>query len=176
MTPLGLQIQDLYPGASIDVEVSSGEKDVPTPDASAIKQKKSVDDDTEDGGASSAKPIASNPTSSNASEQTNPSIADRVASTNPPIGRRRCKRPPPVPKWKQALSSVDQVMTQIELPPYRGPHNPLDLIVVGIIFGHLFETFQRISQATGTGTSPGDDTQPQKKMRQPSLKKILVPR
>jgi hypothetical protein len=40
MTLLGLQIQDLYPGASIDVVVSSGEEDAPTPDASATKQKK----------------------------------------------------------------------------------------------------------------------------------------
>jgi hypothetical protein len=39
MSPLGLQIQDLYPGASIDVEVSSGEDDVLTPDASTTKQK-----------------------------------------------------------------------------------------------------------------------------------------
>jgi hypothetical protein len=54
MSPLGLQIQDLYPGASIDVEVSSGEDDVLTPNASTTKQKKLAGDDAEDGGASSA--------------------------------------------------------------------------------------------------------------------------
>jgi hypothetical protein len=67
-------------------------------------------------------------------------------------------------------------MTQIELPLYHGPCSPLDLITVKIIFGHLFEAFQCISQVTGTCTSASDDIQPQKKMRQPLLKKILVPR
>jgi hypothetical protein len=67
-------------------------------------------------------------------------------------------------------------MIQIELPPYCGPHSPLDLVVVEIIFGHLFEAFQRISQDAGTGTSVGIDTPPQKKMCHPPLKKILVPR
>jgi hypothetical protein len=37
MTPLGLQIQDLYLGPIIDVEVSSGDDDVPTLDALATK-------------------------------------------------------------------------------------------------------------------------------------------
>jgi hypothetical protein len=68
MIPLGLQTQDLYPRVSIDVEVSNGEEDVPTPDALATKQKKLVGDDAENGGASSAKPVAPNLTSSNASE------------------------------------------------------------------------------------------------------------
>jgi hypothetical protein len=67
-------------------------------------------------------------------------------------------------------------MTQIELSPYRGPCSPLDLIDAEIIFGHLFEAFQHISQAIDTGTSAGNDIQPQKKMCQPVLKKILVPR
>jgi hypothetical protein len=141
MTPLGLQIQDLYPVANIDVEVSSGDDDVLTLDALATKQKKSVGNDVEDGRASSAEPIAPNPISSNTSGQTDPSVTDRAASTNPPVGERRRKRPPPVPKWKQALSSTDKVMTQIELPPYCGPRSPLDLIVVEIILGASLKPF-----------------------------------
>jgi hypothetical protein len=39
MTSLGLQIQDLYPRVSIDVEVSSGDDDVPKLDALATTQK-----------------------------------------------------------------------------------------------------------------------------------------
>jgi hypothetical protein len=50
------------------VEVSNGNDDVPTLDALATKQKKSAGDDAEDGGASSAEPVAPNPISSNASE------------------------------------------------------------------------------------------------------------
>jgi hypothetical protein len=65
-------------------------------------------------------------------------------------------------------------MTQIKLPPYRGPHSPLDLVAIEIIFVRLFEVFQHTTQATGTATSVGDDIQPQKKMCPPSLKKILV--
>jgi hypothetical protein len=33
------------------------------------------------------------------------------------------------------------VMIQIELPPYRGPQRPLDLVAIEIVFGHLFEVF-----------------------------------
>jgi hypothetical protein len=50
-----------------------------------------------------------------------PSVADRVASTDPPASGHRGKRPPSIPKRKQSSSSADQVMTHIEIPPYRGP-------------------------------------------------------
>jgi hypothetical protein len=103
------------------MEVSSGEDDV---------MKKSGGDDAGDGGASSAEPIAPNPIRSNVPGQTDPSVADQVASTNPPIGGCTCKRPPPIPKQKQIIPSIDQVMIQIELPPYREPCSMLDLIVV----------------------------------------------
>jgi hypothetical protein len=118
------------------VEVSSDKDDV---------TKKSTGDDGRDGRASSAEPIAPNLIRSNAVGQTDPSIADRAISTSPPVGGRRRKHAPLVPKQKQTLSSVDQVMTQIELPPYCGPHSPIHLIAVEIIFGCLFETFRRIS-------------------------------
>jgi hypothetical protein len=149
------------------VEVPSGEDDV---------TKKSASDDAWDGGASSAEPITPNPIRSNTPGQTNPSVANQAASTDPPIGGHKPKRPPPVPKRKQALPSADQVMTQIKLPPYCGPHSSLDLIIVEIIFGRHFEAFQCISQATGIGPLAGDDIQPRKKMCQPPLKKIHVPR
>jgi hypothetical protein len=138
------------------VEVSSGEDDV---------TKKSAGDDARDGEASSAESIAPNPIKPSTPVQIDPSVADRAASTDPPVGGRRCKHPPPVPKQKQALPSADQVMTQIELPPYRGPRSPLDLVIVEIIFGRIFEAFLRVSQATGTSTSAGDDIQSRKKMR-----------
>jgi hypothetical protein len=105
-------ILEFYPKVDIDVEVSSSEDDVP---------KKSAGDDAGNGGASSAESIAPNSIRSNVSRQTDPSIADWAASTDPPVGRRRCKHPPSVSKQKQALPSTDQVMTQIELPPYLRP-------------------------------------------------------
>jgi hypothetical protein len=149
------------------VEVSNNEDDV---------TKKSVGDDVGDGGASSAELITPNLIRSNASGQIDPSVADRPTSTDALVGGRRRKRPLLVPKQKQALPSADQVMIQIKLPPYRGPRSPLDLVVVEIIFGRIFEDFRHISQATGTGTSTGGVIQPQKKMCHPFLKKILVPR
>jgi hypothetical protein len=68
------------------------------------------------------------------------------------------------------------MMNQIELPPYHKPRSPLDLVVVEIIFGRLFEAFQRVSQDAGTDTSARNNIPPRKKLRQPPLKKILVPR
>jgi hypothetical protein len=166
MNLLFLQSLDPYPKADIDVEVSGVEDDV---------TKKSTGDDVEDGGASTAKPIAPILISSNVTEQANPSVTDQVASTDPPASEHKRKRRPPVPKLKQSSSSVDQVMTHIELPPYRRLQNPLDLVAREIIFERLFEAFRHMSQATGTGTSVGGDIQP-KKICQPSLKRILVPR
>jgi hypothetical protein len=32
-------------------------------------------------------------------------------------------------------------MSQIEIPPYRGPRNPLDLVAIEINFGRKFEVF-----------------------------------
>jgi hypothetical protein len=32
---------------------------------------------------------------------------------------------------------ADQVMTQVELPPYRGPRSPLDLVAIEIMDAYL---------------------------------------
>jgi hypothetical protein len=61
-------------------------------------------------------------------------------------------------------------MTYIELPPYCSPCSPLDLITIEIIFGHIFEAFQRISQAAA------DDDKPSKRSRWPPLRQVLAPR
>jgi hypothetical protein len=138
---LCLQTQGLYLEARVDVEVSSGEDDVPKTNALIDKKKASAGDDAKDGGVSSAEPITPYPISSDALEQAEPSVADRPAPVIPPTGRHGRKRPPPIIKRKQPLPSADQVMTKIELPPYRRPHSSLDLVIVEIIFGRLFEAF-----------------------------------
>jgi hypothetical protein len=61
------------------VEVSNGEDDVLRRTTSADKLKKSVDNDAEDEGVSSAKPIAPNPISSSSSSQFDPSIVARFS-------------------------------------------------------------------------------------------------
>jgi hypothetical protein len=44
------------------------------------------------------------------------------------------RQPNPVPQ-------TNQVMNQVEFPPFRGPSSPLDLVAIKIIFGHIFEAF-----------------------------------
>jgi hypothetical protein len=132
------QSQDLYLKAHIDVEVSSGEDDVSRPDALVDKPKKSADDDAGDRGVSSAELITTNPISCSVSKQSDPSTAVRVTAPVLLSGKRGQKCPPPATRCNKP---VDQVMTQIELPPYRGPRNPLDVVAIEIIFGCIFEVF-----------------------------------
>jgi hypothetical protein len=61
-------------------------------------------------------------------------------------------------------------MTQIVLPPYRGPQSTLDLVVIEIIFGRLFEAFRHASQAVGARISARGGAQPTKKTRGPPPK------
>jgi hypothetical protein len=158
------------------VEVSSGDDTTPKIDILVGKKNAPFSDDTEGEGVSSAEPIAPDPISSSMSEQADPSAADRVKVVVSSTGRHTWKCPSPIPKPKQSKSSTDQVMTQIELPPYRGSRSPLDLVDVEIIFGHLFVAFRHASEAAGTGTSAGDDTRPPKKTRAPMLKTIPAPK
>jgi hypothetical protein len=52
-------------------------------------------------------------------------------------------------------------MTQIELPPYRGPCSPLDVVSIEIIFGHIFEVFRHITQAdAAVGMVADEDDKP----------------
>jgi hypothetical protein len=64
----------------------------------------------------------------------------------------------------------------IELPPYCGPQNPLDLVIVEHIFGRPFKAFRHVSRTTRTDTSARDDAQPSKRARAPLLKRMLVPK
>jgi hypothetical protein len=69
------------------------------------------------------------------------------------------------------------VMTQVELPPYCGPHSPLDLVAIEIIFGRIFEAFRQMTQATAADTVLDAIDKPllKKPCRLP-LKRALVPR
>jgi hypothetical protein len=67
---------------------------------------------------------------------------------------------------------VDLVMIQVELPPYHGPHSPLDLIASEIVFGRMFESFCWVSQAKSVAAGPvpaDDDKSLQKRQRQAPL-------
>jgi hypothetical protein len=47
----------------------------------------------------------------------------------------------PATKRNKLIRQADQVMNQVELPPYREPHSPLDLVAIEIMLGHIFEAF-----------------------------------
>jgi hypothetical protein len=158
------------------VEVSTGEDEAPKTHTLAGKHKVLAGDDAEGEGVSSAEPIAPIPIRSDAPEQADHYVTDQVTLVVPPTGGRGCKRPLPIVRRKQPLPSTDQVITQIELPPYRGPQIPPNLVAVEIMLGHLFEVFRHASQVAGIGTSAGDDTRPWKKTCQPLFKIILAPR
>jgi hypothetical protein len=146
------------------------------PDTPADRKKASAGDDAGDKGASSVEPSAPNPTSSSMWKQAYSFIAGRVPPVVPSAGGRGRKRPPPATRWNKPIPQTNQVMTHIELPPYHRPHSPLDLVVIKIIFGRIFEAFQHISQAATTSATADDNGRPPKKLCQPSVWRVLVPR
>jgi hypothetical protein len=100
--------------------------------------KKSANDDAEDGGVSLAETIAPNPIRSGAPGQSDPSADAWVVAPVLPSGEHGQKHHLPATRWNKPL---DQVMTQIELPPYHGLRNPFDVVAIEIIFGRIFEVF-----------------------------------
>jgi hypothetical protein len=109
--------QNLYPDHQIDVELSDRDNNGRTKPSS---------DDTKGGGASSVEQIAPNPIGSSMLEQVHPSVADQVDTAVPSAIRQKRKHAPLSLKRKQLKPPTDQVMTQIEHAPYRGPQSPLD--------------------------------------------------
>jgi hypothetical protein len=125
--------------------VLSGDDDAPKIDASAANLHAPDGDDAEGEGASLVEPIAPDPISSNTSVQIDPSAGDRAALGAPSTSGHEQKRLPIISMRRQTKTSTIQVITQIELPPYRGPKSPLDLVAIEIIFGCLFEAFRHRS-------------------------------
>jgi hypothetical protein len=107
----------------------------------ADRKKASADDDAGDKGASSAEQSAPNPISSSMPKQTDSSATGRVPPVIPSTGGHGRKRPPPATRQNKPIPQTDQVMSHVELPPYRGLRIPLDLVVIEIIFGCIFEAF-----------------------------------
>jgi hypothetical protein len=139
----------------VDVELSSNDDVVPAPKPDApIDQKVQVGDDTRDGGASSVEPTAP---------------ISIIPVVNPSAGRHGRKRPPPTTRRNRPIPQINHVLTQVELPLYRRPHNPLDLVAIEIIFGRIFVVFRQISQ-----TVAADHDKPKKKMCHLPLKKMLA--
>jgi hypothetical protein len=103
-------VQDLYPERQVDVELSNGDNN---------GRKESAGDDAEDKGASLAEPIAPNLISYGVAGQTHAPTADRIDPTVASGSGHKRKHIVVGSKRKPSKSLTDQVMTQIELPPYR---------------------------------------------------------
>jgi hypothetical protein len=174
---VGFQTQGAYPEAHVDVNLSNNDDTItaPKPDMST-DQKGAAGDDAGDDGVTSAELIPPGPINSAVPEQSKCFITDRVPAIVPSSGKRGHKRPPPVTKWSNPIASPVQVMSQVELPPYREPCSPLDLVTIEIIFRCIFEAFQRISQATIAGVTIVDVDKPRKRVHHLSIRKALMPR
>jgi hypothetical protein len=156
--------QDLYPPHQVDADLS---------DSTSEDQRQTAGDDVEGPGIPLIEPISSNPIGPNMAAPVRPPVVDQPVSAAPLSGGQKRKRVRLVSKRKTTISS-DQVIT--EPPSYHGSHNRLNLVLVNLAFGRLFEAFQHISQAIRTDAMAGADTQPAKKTRVPSMKRILAPR
>jgi hypothetical protein len=66
----------------------------------------------------------------------------------------------------------DQVTTI--LFSHHAPRSSSGLVEVKLVFGRLFEALQHPAQATQMDTSVGADTQPAKRLRALSMRKILT--
>jgi hypothetical protein len=60
--------------------------------------------------------------------------------------------------------------------PHHAPRCSLGLVAVKLVFGCLFEALQHLTQAAKINTSAGADTQPTKRLRAPSLRRMLAPK
>jgi hypothetical protein len=147
--------------------------DVELSDSTSEDLKQTAGDDVEGHGIPLIEPISSNPIGSNMAAPVRPPGADQPVSAAPLSGGQKRKRIRLASKRKITTSS-DQVIT--ELPSSHGSRGRLNLVSVNLAFRRLFEAFQHISQAIGTDATAGADTQPAKKTRAPSMRKILAPR
>jgi hypothetical protein len=157
--------QDLYPACPVDAEVS---------DSSHNGQDDPKGNDDGGQGAPSSEPTAPNLIGSGMAAQVRPSAADQLTIAAP-LGsgpsKKKClvlasKRKQPAP--------FDQVTT--ELFPHHAPRSSPGLVEVKLIFRHLFEALQHPAQAAQIDTSVRADTQPAKRLRALSMKKMLTTR
>jgi hypothetical protein len=155
---------DLYPPHQVDANLS---------DSTGEDRKQTDGDDVEGHGIPLIEPITSNPIGSNIAAPVRPPATDQPVSTAPLSGGQKQKRIRLASKCKITTSS-DQVIT--ELPSSHGSRNRLNLVSVNLAFRCLFEAFHHISQAIRTDATAGANTQPAKKTRAPSMRRILAPR
>jgi hypothetical protein len=145
--------QDHYPTRPVDAEVSDSNHD-------------GQDDPTgnDDGGqgAPSAEPTVPLLIGSGMVAQVCPSATDQLTTAAPlNSSTPKKKRLVLASKHKQPTPS-DQVTTK--LFPHHAPHCSPGLVAVKLVFRHLFEALQRLTQAATINTSARADAQPAKRL------------
>jgi hypothetical protein len=157
--------QDLYPARPVDAEVS---------DSNHNGQDDPTCNDDGGQGAPLTQPIVPNLIGSNTAVQVRPSAVDQLTSAAP-LGSDPLKKKHLVlaSKRKQHAPS-DHVTTEVF--PHHIPHCFPGLVAVRLVFRRLFEALQCPTQAAKIDTSAGADTQPAKRLRAPSMRKVLAPR
>jgi hypothetical protein len=157
--------QDLYPARPVNAELSDSNHD---------GQDNPMGDDDGGQGAHLVEPTIPNLIGSGMAEEVCPSAADQLITAAPlGSGQPKKKHLVLISKRKQPAPS-DQVTT--ELFPHHVPRSHLDLVAVNLLFGHLFEAFQCLTQAAMTDTLARADTQPAKRLQAPPMRRMLVPR
>jgi hypothetical protein len=115
----------------------------PEPDT-PTNRKVSTTDNARCAGMTSAKALVLGSSKVGALQIIRPPTADRVPSV-PPLSARGRKCLLHAAKWSNLGFHADQVITQVEFPPYHRPRNPLDLVASVIVFGRMLEAFRRVS-------------------------------
>jgi hypothetical protein len=98
-----------------------------------------IGDDAGDNEAPSTETLAPNLIESSSAGETRSSATDQAVPTAPSGDGQKKKCVVLGTKHKHNKATDDQVI--IELPPYRGPRRPQDIVVVEHLFGRLFEAF-----------------------------------
>jgi hypothetical protein len=105
-----------------------------------VDRKASAADDAGDVGTTSVEALIRGLIEAGAPSNPRPPTTDRVPTIPPASGHGR-KRIHTAVKWTNSIPRVDQVMSQVKLLPYRGPHSPLDLVVVEIVLDAYLRHF-----------------------------------
>jgi hypothetical protein len=105
-----------------------------------VDRKVSAADDGGDVGTAFAEALVPGPIGTRAFGNPRPPITVQSPTVPPNDGHGR-KRLCLVVRWFDMIPQADQVMTQVELPPYRGPHGLFNLVAVEIVSKHNLRCF-----------------------------------
>jgi hypothetical protein len=156
--------QDLYPARPVDAEVFDSNHD---------RQDNLTGNDDGGQGAPSAEPTVPHLIGSGTAAQVCPFATDQLTTTAP-LGSGPPKKKHLVFASKRKQHAPSDLVTT-ELFPHYAPRCSLGQVAVKLVFGHLFEALQRLTQATVINTFAEADAQPAKRLRALLMRRMLAP-